>query len=883
MRKLSLIFAFILVLAFGQVAFAQSTVTATLDAGGWTDGTDVFLTPGAVATVGITMYNDGPAGTMYDVGNGYQLGSPNGAGWVYFAARAEYGTNPFYGGAWTQWSGGTISHWNWDGSAWVRTPLDNTWPYGALSHSEDAGPNGGEPVGMYIAGATSVPPMKFLPGQTMTYGAEFQTLPGDIGKTLCFDMAANIGPDSWVWASVSGGINPIFNGGLGAVCWEIAEQPHEAPSFVNPPTNESFSHCGTATLDFVAKSNDDENSATPFTWTANFGTITSTGDTTASWSWNMMPQEGFETLEITVTDGLAASATTDVNITVTNDGPVITTCPDVAGGLTIQSGDTKTQTVVASDDCDALTWAVVSVTNEVVGDVFDVTDGVVTFTPTGDVDRLVDITVSVTDGLETVECTTHWHVIVGAPYGVQIEKEHDELQNHFSDVDVTLLGVDPLQGIGGFDLLIAYDQTALAFQAAFEGAIYAECGWEYFTFRQGPFGNCGNGCPSGMVRIIGVAEENDGPHHPTCDVNTLPVTLATMRFLVSDDRNLECQYVPIRFYWIDCGDNTISNISGTELYISAKVYDFDLDFNPNPIDNGTVGFPTFQGAQDFCLENPMPDKPTPIRNIDFINGGVDIICAEDIDARGDLNLNNLAYEIADAVMFTNYFIEGLSAFEYVEGAIAASDVNADGIPLTVSDLVYLLRVVVGDAIAYPKLNPMAATYSHESGVVAVDADMFAAHIVLSGDANVSLLADNMEMKTGMVDGNLNVIVYSMNANQTFAGSFLQTDAQIISVDFATYDGQPVVAKNVPKTFAVMQNYPNPFNPTTDIQFALPMASTYSISIYNVAGQLVETISGQADAGVVTATWDASDLASGVYFYKVAAGEFSKTMKAVLLK
>ncbi len=879
MRKLSLIFAFILVIAFGASAFSQCPVTITNVDGAWDDGGTLKLNPGAVVTVGIEMVNDcGVAGEGYNPVNCFTLSSPDGAGWTYFKGVREYGSSPWLTEVPTPgWSQSFVNHFEWDGAAWNKTADSLGYPnYVTIA----AGANGGGKVGIQFAGAAFFPGGGIATGLSLTLGLEFQTLPSDEGKTLCINSDPAMVAGGWMWANVGGNITPGWGG---EACYVIEEMPNEPPHAVaGSITNYSFNHCvtGQFTIDF-----EEAEDEFPYTFelVSGPGAIVAVDDNTVEWSWNGAPQTGFETVEIKAKDTFGTDhfgAAWSVNIEITNDGPVITDCPEVVGGLTIQTGDTKTQTVVATDDCDVLVWTVLP------GD-FDplnvtVVDGVVSFTPDAPA-RLVEITVEATDGLETVECTTLWNVIEGAPYGVQIEKEHDELQNHFSDVDITLLGVDPLEGIGGFDLLIAYDQTALAFQVAFEGQIYADCGWEYFTFRQGPFGNCGNGCPSGMVRIIGVAEQNDGPHHPTCDVNTLPVTLATMRFLVSDDRNLECQYVPVRFYWIDCGDNTISNIAGTQLYISAKVFDFDLAFNPDPIDNGTVGFPTFQGAQNFCLENPMEGKPLAIRNIDFINGGVDIICAEDIDARGDLNLNNLAYEIADAVMFTNYFIEGLSAFEYVEGAIAASDVNADGIPLTVSDLVYLLRVVVGDAIAYPKLNPMVSSYSHEGGVVSVDADMFAAHIVLSGNADVSLMADGMEMKTGMVDGNLNVIVYSMNANQTFVGNFLQTNAEIVSVDFATYDGQPVVAKNVPKTFAVMQNYPNPFNPTTDIQFALPLASDYSISIYNVAGQLVETISGQSDAGVVTATWDASDLASGVYFYKVAAGEFSKTMKAVLLK
>ena len=94
-----------------------------------------------------------------------------------------------------------------------------------------------------------------------------------------------------------------------------------------------------------------------------------------------------------------------------------------------------------------------------------------------------------------------------------------------------------------------------------------------------------------------------------------------------------------------------------------------------------------------------------------------------------------------------------------------------------------------------------------------------------------------------------------------------------------------VAKQVevPTTFALSQNYPNPFNPTTNIDFSLPVASNYALTIYNVTGQVVERFSGYSEAGTVTITWDAGRYGSGVYFYKLDAGKFTDTRKMVLIK
>jgi len=94
---------------------------------------------------------------------------------------------------------------------------------------------------------------------------------------------------------------------------------------------------------------------------------------------------------------------------------------------------------------------------------------------------------------------------------------------------------------------------------------------------------------------------------------------------------------------------------------------------------------------------------------------------------------------------------------------------------------------------------------------------------------------------------------------------------------------------LPTHFKVHQNFPNPFNPTTVISYSLPVKANVTVSIYNVLGQTVKTFAqGEQSAGTYSVTWDATDshgaeVASGMYFYKVTAGEFSASRKMVLLK
>ncbi len=480
------------------------------------------------------------------------------------------------------------------------------------------------------------------------------------------------------------------------------------------------------------------------------------------------------------------------------------------------------------------------------------------------------------------------HGVLTEP-AVKIEKTHNSIQGMHELVDVTLESGS--FETGGFDFLIAYDESALTLQFVLPGPAFYDpaplgCEWEYFTYRFGPFGNCGDECPGGLVRIVGIAETNNGPYHPDCFFpDSLPAVVFTLDFLVTNDRTFECMYVPVRFFWIDCGDNTMSSKLGDSLFVSRFVYEID-GVDTIDITDTSYGFPTYFGVQTECLEGGGPDKPVPLQFIDFVNGGVDIACAESLDIRGDINLNGIPYEIADAVLFTNYFIYGLAVFVVNrDGQIMATDVNADGLTLTLGDLVFLIRIIIGLASPIPKLTPVTAGYSVENGVVSVDAEMGAACVVAEGNVIPTLLANNMEMKHAYdsEEDVTRILVFSMEEGQTFAGAFLDVRSQILSIEMATYEGAPVTAERMPTGFALHQNYPNPFNPMTTISFTLPSATDFELVIYNLTGREVSTFTGHSEPGLVKIEWDASTCASGVYFYKLTADNTTSTRKMVLLK
>lgn len=88
----------------------------------------------------------------------------------------------------------------------------------------------------------------------------------------------------------------------------------------------------------------------------------------------------------------------------------------------------------------------------------------------------------------------------------------------------------------------------------------------------------------------------------------------------------------------------------------------------------------------------------------------------------------------------------------------------------------------------------------------------------------------------------------------------------------------------PKTYNLAQNYPNPFNPTTTIQYSVPQRSNVALKVYDVLGnEIAVLVNEEKERGVYSVNFDATQLASGIYFYRLKAGSFVETKKMILLR
>jgi len=130
-----------------------------------------------------------------------------------------------------------------------------------------------------------------------------------------------------------------------------------------------------------------------------------------------------------------------------------------------------------------------------------------------------------------------------------------------------------------------------------------------------------------------------------------------------------------------------------------------------------------------------------------------------------------------------------------------------------------------------------------------------------------------EWPLGSVD-----IYTGVNVNQFYRA----TEGESLNVLVPAIDDKR--ESDLAKIFELSQNYPNPFNAVTEIKYTLPKDCHVKFNIHNILGQKVATLAqGHQKAGYKIAKWDAASLSSGIYFYRLQAGDFVQTRKMVLLK
>jgi len=284
------------------------------------------------------------------------------------------------------------------------------------------------------------------------------------------------------------------------------------------------------------------------------------------------------------------------------------------------------------------------------------------------------------------------------------------------------------------------------------------------------------------------------------------------------------------------------------------------------------------------------------------------ICG-DVDGTGRINILDITYLVS-------YLYKGGPA----PYSIQVADVNSSG-NINLLDITHLISYLykggpppncTGIKSAYPAkqsadiIEYASIICSEDDGIyaltVSTPVDIYGIEMVLKSTSDSSIeitnLMDGMkayssqsenEIRLGLIDINgKHFIGHGENkilefSNAVIIDSVLASDISSHAILFKIHD------KLLPKIFSLDQNYPNPFNPSTIINFALPQAYDVSLEIYNILGQKVTTlIACHMEAGYHSVKWDGKnpmgqEVASGVYFYKIKAGEYTNSKKMLLLK
>jgi hypothetical protein len=280
------------------------------------------------------------------------------------------------------------------------------------------------------------------------------------------------------------------------------------------------------------------------------------------------------------------------------------------------------------------------------------------------------------------------------------------------------------------------------------------------------------------------------------------------------------------------------------------------------------------------------------------------VFAADFDNDGDFDITTASYQANSIrVLFNNG--DGIFVLDSIYGvygcqSVIAADLNGDSYVDLATVNNDLDRVSV-------LLNAGNGTFGVQSlyPVGGFPVDISSADF--DGDGDLDLATSNL--------GSQDISVLLNNGDATFAAQLqypVNDPYGVYSADFDTDGDLDIAVTNwstnavtllmnrevvgletskdlIPKQFALHQNYPNPFNPVTFINYDLPKKERVEIIIYNALGEIVKTlVSKDQVPGYHTAVWDAtnnfgSKVSSGLYFYRLQAGEFISTKKLLLLK
>jgi len=279
--------------------------------------------------------------------------------------------------------------------------------------------------------------------------------------------------------------------------------------------------------------------------------------------------------------------------------------------------------------------------------------------------------------------------------------------------------------------------------------------------------------------------------------------------------------------------------------------------------------------------------------------------------------DNSAVNILDITFLISYLYKGGPSPEYP----VACDVNSSGTPeepqINILDITYLINYLYKGGSepicgAFEKqyaskksVQECSVSCNYNNGISSITinspVDLYGIEMILKADSplvSIQPAIENIDLFYHQAGSDINLGLLDPKGKHFIKKgeqSILTVMSEVLidSILASDANAKPVTFKieNIllPKEYSLSQNYPNPFNPITVINFALPQASEVNIEVFNILGRRVTTlIDRHMEAGYHSVKWDGvnsegTSVATGVYFYRIQAGDFTKSKKMVLLK
>ena len=331
---------------------------------------------------------------------------------------------------------------------------------------------------------------------------------------------------------------------------------------------------------------------------------------------------------------------------------------------------------------------------------------------------------------------------------------------------------------------------------------------------------------------------------------------------------------------IDCFDANLNDIDGDLIILMFSLEGCVIE-PTDEINVATINY-TFSNENndidsiDLILTDLIvSDESGEALNFESINGSVSLgSYLGDVNIDGELNILDIVQTIDFILLFN----------EPTEFQFNYADVNNDGY-LDVLDVVEMINMIQNNLREFSSSNLQSEFVVDKNSFELFGNSIGGFQITLKDDMNIK----NTLLPSGwdLFHNDKTIIAYTLDksSNGQIKLEFYE-DIEIQDIIVSDMNGLEMVINDLvePISFSINESYPNPFNPTTNISFNLYENVNSSIKIYNISGQLVETIfEGSLGIGNHSLSWDASNQVSGIYFVAFKFGNSMEKQKLMLIK